>query len=142
MNGRHVHTTSVCVFTMLRSSSGLIACWILARTSSLVTWSFLRQHLISMACILCCSAVRVHDSTSVQEDGRKKGVQLWYTGTERNSTVVANRFQLCQYCSRFCYPEEHLGWDRNPSNHRSKSWLLFVCYRSLCPKRIGANEVE
>ena len=46
-----------------------VACWILARTSSLVTWSLyemcciLRLHLISMACILLWSfAVRVHDS--------------------------------------------------------------------------------
>ena len=41
MNGRHDHTTAVCVsFTMARRSScGPIAYWILARTSSLVTWS-------------------------------------------------------------------------------------------------------
>ena len=30
---------SLHLFTMVRSSCGLIACWILARTSSLVTWS-------------------------------------------------------------------------------------------------------
>ena len=41
MNGRHVHTTSVRVsLTMVwRSSCDPIACWILAQTSSLVTWS-------------------------------------------------------------------------------------------------------
>ena len=41
MNGRHDHTTAVCVsLQMVRMSScGLITCWILARTSSLVTWS-------------------------------------------------------------------------------------------------------
>ena len=57
------------LFTMVRRSScGPIACWILARTSSLVTWSLyemcsiLRQYLISVACILLCStAVKVHD---------------------------------------------------------------------------------
>ena len=41
MNGRHDHTTAVCI--SLRSSGDLscgpIACWILALTSSLVTWS-------------------------------------------------------------------------------------------------------
>ena len=41
MNGRHVHTTSVCV--SLRWSGDLcvvqFACWILARISSFVTWS-------------------------------------------------------------------------------------------------------
>ena len=69
MNGRHVHTTSLCLFMMVRSLCGTIAGRILARTSSLVTrslyemQSILWQHLISMACILLCSsAVRVHDS--------------------------------------------------------------------------------
>ena len=42
MNGKHDHTNAVCVFS--RSSGDLhvvdhIACWILARTSSFVTWS-------------------------------------------------------------------------------------------------------
>ena len=58
------------LFTIARRSScGPIACWILARTSSLVTWSLyempsiLRYHRISMFCILLwSSAVRVHDS--------------------------------------------------------------------------------
>ena len=57
-----------------RSSCGPIACCILARTSSLVTWSLyemrsiLRQHLISMACILLwSSAVRVHDSQAYRK---------------------------------------------------------------------------
>ena len=42
MNRRHDHTSDCCLhlFTMVRRSScGLIACWILAWTSSLVTWS-------------------------------------------------------------------------------------------------------
>ena len=42
MNGRHDHTTAICLrlFTVVRRSScGPIACRILARTSSLVTWS-------------------------------------------------------------------------------------------------------
>ena len=45
MNGRHVHTTSIWVF--LRWSGGLcglIACWILAHTSSLVMWSLYKMH--------------------------------------------------------------------------------------------------
>ena len=55
---------SLRLFTMVRRSScGLIACWILAHTSSLVTWSFyemrsiLRYHLISMARILFFAAL-------------------------------------------------------------------------------------
>ena len=59
---------------MVRGSScGPIACWILARTCSLVTWSLyemrsiLRQHLTSMVCILWSSAVRVHDSKACRK---------------------------------------------------------------------------
>ena len=65
----YLYHFSLRVFTIVkRSSRSSIACWILARTSSLVTWSLdeihriLRKHLISMSCILCSSAVRVHDS--------------------------------------------------------------------------------
>ena len=66
---------SVRLFTMVRRSScGPIACWVLARTFSLVTWSLyevrsiLRQHLISMACILLRStSVRVHDSQAYRK---------------------------------------------------------------------------
>ena len=57
---------SLRLFTLVRRSScGLIACWILARTFSLVTWSLyemcsiLWQHVLSVACILLwSSAVR------------------------------------------------------------------------------------
>ena len=60
---------SLRLFTLIkRSSCGPIACWILEWTSSSVTWclyemhSILRQHLISITCILLwSSAVRVHD---------------------------------------------------------------------------------
>ena len=70
-NSRPVYSRcSLRLFTIVRRSScGLIACWILARTSSLVTWSLyelcsiLRYLFTSMACILLwSSAVRVHDS--------------------------------------------------------------------------------
>ena len=95
MNGRHVHTTSVCVYLwwsglrmvrlpvgswhrlprwVIRSSNGPIACLILAQTSSLVKWSLseiwsiLRQFLISMACVLLCSsAARVPDSQAYRK---------------------------------------------------------------------------
>ena len=39
VNGRHVHTSAVCVSLRWSGSScGPIACWILAQTSSLVAW--------------------------------------------------------------------------------------------------------
>ena len=37
---------SLCLFTIVRSSCGTIACWILARTSSLVTWSLYETHSV------------------------------------------------------------------------------------------------
>ena len=49
MYGRHVHTTSVCVFTIVRRSScGPVACCILAQTSSLVkrSWYEMRGILL------------------------------------------------------------------------------------------------
>ena len=71
MNGRHDHNTAFCV--SLQWSGGLRVVRLPAgswhKTSLLLTWSLyemlsiLRQHLISMACILLwSSAVRVHDS--------------------------------------------------------------------------------
>ena len=69
------HHCSLRLFTMVRRSScGPIACWILAQTSSLVTWSLyemrsiLLKHLIFMARILLwSSAVRVHDSRTYRK---------------------------------------------------------------------------
>ena len=55
-------------------SRGSVACWILARIFSLVTWSLyemcsiLRQHLISIASVLLwSSAVWVHDSQAYRK---------------------------------------------------------------------------
>ena len=71
------------LFTIVRRSScGPIAWWILARTSSLVTWSLyemrgiLRWHLIPVACILLwSSAVRVHDSQAYRKmDVTREGI--------------------------------------------------------------------
>ena len=66
-------TTSVCVFSLVRSSCGLMAFPILAFTSSLVMWSLyeiprsLRKYLISSAWIrLSMSAVMVHISHAYQ----------------------------------------------------------------------------
>ena len=94
---------SLRLFTIVRRSScSSIACWILARTSSLVTWSLyeMRQPLISMACILLwSSAVRVHDSQAY----RKMEVTR-----ERISCILElreillsfqNWFQPCQCCT-------------------------------------------
>ena len=78
-----------------KSSSGSIACWILAQTSSLVTLSLqemhsiLLQHLISMAFILLCSfAVRIIDSKA----HRKTDVTR-----EHNSCVLEIREVLLSF---------------------------------------------
>ena len=72
---------SLRLFTMvIRSSCSPIACWILARTSSLVTWSLyemhsiLRYHLISMARILFCSPGLAICSTLAVRDYLKENV--------------------------------------------------------------------
>ena len=69
------YKVSLCTFTMVRRiSCGPNACWILAQTSSLITWSLyeicsmLRYHFISMARILLCrSAARAHDSQAYRK---------------------------------------------------------------------------
>ena len=107
---------SLCLFTMVRRSlCGPIACWILARTSSLVTWSLYEMHSIfavapiSMACILLwSSAVRVHDSQAYRKLDVTKGAHQSYLGTERNTPVIPNWFQPCQCCCCLCYPGEYL----------------------------------
>ena len=54
--------------------------------------SILREHLISMACILLwSSAVRVHDSQAYRN--LDKGAHQSYLGVERNSLVNPNWFQ-------------------------------------------------
>ena len=117
MNGSHDHTTaSLHLFTIVRRSScGSIPCWIVARTSSLVTWSLykmcsiMRQHLISKARILLCSsAVRVHVSQAHRMMNVTKGGHQQYLGTERYVPVVPNWFQPYQCCCRLCYLGEYL----------------------------------
>ena len=89
---------SLRLFTMVkRSSCGPIASWILARPSSLETWSsykirsILRYHLISMAFFffflqLCCEGLWF----SIQEDGCNKGTHQSYLETEGNALVIPN----------------------------------------------------
>ena len=105
---------SLRLFTMVRSLCGPIACWILTRTSSLVTWSLyemrsiLLWHLISMACILLwSSAVSAHDSQAY----RKMHVTRERTRRileQRNTPVVLNWFQSCQCCYCLCYTGQYL----------------------------------
>ena len=113
--GKRPYYCSLHLFMMVRSPSfGPIACWVLAWTSLLITWSLyeicsiLRYHLISMACLLLySSAVRVHDSKAHWKMDVTR-VRQSYLGTEKNAPVIPNWFQPCQRCYRLCYHAEYL----------------------------------
>ena len=83
---------SLRLFTIVRSPCGPIACWILARTSSLVAWSLyemcssLRQHLIYMACILLCILKAQHCYFCIQ--GARRCVTSGFMGARRCVTSV------------------------------------------------------
>ena len=73
---------SLRLFTIVRSSCGPIACWILARTSSLVTWSLYEMrsslphfHDLYSSSKLCCKDPWF---TSIQEDGCDKRAHQSY----------------------------------------------------------------
>ena len=74
--------------SLRRSLFGPIACWILAQTFLLVTWSLyemhsiLRKRLISMARILLSSsAARVHDSQAYKHTGSIQEAYRKHTGS-------------------------------------------------------------
>ena len=100
---------SLHLFTMIkRSSCGPIVCWILAWTSSLVTWSLLRCIVscgsISFPCLysclqLCCEGPWL---TSILGNGCDKGVHKSHPRTEGNAPVIPNWFQHCWYCCCLC----------------------------------------
>ena len=73
MSGRHDHNhCSLCLFTIVRrSSSGPVACWILARTSSVLYLAVAPHfHGLYSSLELCCEGPWF---TSIQEDGCDKG---------------------------------------------------------------------
>ena len=123
---------SLCLFTMVRSSCGLIACWILAWTFSLVAQSLyemcsiLRYHLISMAYILLWSSAPWF--TSIQEEGCDKGAHQMHFETERNTSVIPN----CQCCCCLCYPGEYLRLGTLISYNWAQV-LKLVTVWSFCP---------
>ena len=107
---------SLCHFTMVRRSlCGRIAYWILAWTSSLVTWSLCEMcyylvvalpfHGLYSSVELYCEGPWL---TSIWEDGCDKGSHQSYFGAERNTLVNQNWFQLCQCYCCLCYPGEYL----------------------------------
>ena len=113
MNGRHDIPQRLFIMVR-RCSCGPISCWILARTSSLVTWSLyemrsiLRKYLISMACILLwSSAVGVRDSQAYMKRGVTRERMNVPCNWEKYS-YYPNSFQPCQCCWCLCNPGEYL----------------------------------
>ena len=99
MNGRHKHTTAEASLY----DGQEVFMWYdflldLTRTSSLVTWSLyemcsiLRQHLISMACILLWSSpVRVHDSQAYRKIDVSQAYRKIDVTRERISCILELR---------------------------------------------------
>ena len=131
---------SLRLFIMVRRSSfGPIACWILARTSSLLTWSLykmrsiLRKHFISLACILLWRfAVRVHDLQAF----RKMDVTR-----ERISRILELReillsfqtsFNLVNAAVVYAIPESISGLEPSSVINEPR-YLKLVTVSSSCP---------
>ena len=122
------HPFSLLLFAMVRSSYSPIVCWVLARTSPLVTWSLMRcvvsYDSTSIPWLFFFFWVLLWKSTSTREDecdkgthqsremflslkGRDKGAHQSYLGTDRNAPVIPSWFQPCLYCCRLCCHEDH-----------------------------------
>ena len=101
---------SLRVFTVVsRSSCGLIACQILAQTSSLVTWSLyemhsiLQQYLIFMACIISVWLVRdqirkIGAMEMAQLETRKQAVYSYLNFVLNRGFCAAPTLDFCLYC--------------------------------------------
>ena len=134
---------SLRLFTFVRSSCGPVARWILARTSSSVTWSLyemcsiLRYHLMSMDCILLrSSAVSVHDSQAyrkmdVTKERNMTSIQLktsrqritplsWEVGRQRSRPGETYSFRASARSSISCVANQ--AWSAFLSPPRSLLW--------------------
>ena len=105
---------SLRLFTIVRSSCGPIACWILARTSSLVTWSLYEMPTIcgstSFPWLVFFFGTLLWESMIHKHTGR----WLWQGST----SVVSLNWEKCfccfklvstlSSCYHLCYPGHHL----------------------------------
>ena len=125
------HHCSLHLFMMVRRSlCGLIACWILARTSLLVTWflyemcSILWQQPISIACILLwSSAVRVHDSQAYRKmDATREHISRIYLSVPSYNWYECT-IHKCKVKQQG--PGGHrVGWNHQSSN--CSAWLRWT----------------
>ena len=132
---------SLRLFTMVRSSCGPIACWILAQTFSLVTWSFVWDaYYLAVAPHfhgLYSSLKRYCEGTwftSIQEDRCDKGAHQSYLGTERDTPVTSNWFQSCQCCCCLCYIISWTvsqAWNPHQLQLSPDTWSLWLSQASI-----------
>ena len=88
---------SLRLFTIVRRSScGPIVCWILAQTSSLVTWSLYEMRSTSFPwLVFFFGALREGPRfTSIQEDRCDKGTHQSYLGADRKFLSIQTGFNL------------------------------------------------
>ena len=115
---RPVHTTSIYVFTMVRRSP---CCRLLAGSwHGLPRWSLyemcsiLRQHLISMTCILLwSSAVRVHDSHAYRKMHVTRKRISGFLEMRQMLLLFQTGFNLLNAAAVYAIPESIQAW--NPS---------------------------
>ena len=141
MNGRHVHTTAVCVSNYGGQEVSVWSdCLVDLGTDILVgTWclyemcSILRKHLISMALILLCSsAARVHDSYAY---GKMDVTR------EHISRIIELREVLLPYQTGFnlvnaavvCAILESISGKEISSDTTQPGYLKYVTLSSFCP---------
>ena len=123
---------SLCFFMIVkRSSCSPIACWILAWTSLLVTWSLyemcsiLWKHIISLFFVFFFGAL-LWGSMIHKHTGRWmwQGSVSVCLGAERNTPVIPNWFQPRQCGCCLCYPGKYLGLT---SFKTYLAWVLRLC---------------
>ena len=134
------------LFTIVRRSSrGPIACWILARTSSLVTWSLyemcsiLRTHLISMACILLWKLLILshnwRESLAENMSSGKNGtlrLLIWSKRGRRSQLYANTVVQSCMFTTKH--------WTGNVVFLWSAS--IEILPRTSCVKILAEKAVE
>ena len=120
-----------------RSSCGPIACWILARTFSLVTRSLyeMRSILRSISfpwlvfffgALLWGSMIHKHTGRWMWQWSASSNL-----GAERNTVVTPIWFRPCQCCWCLCYPGEHLRLGTLISYNWAQELETFDCLKLL-----------
>ena len=125
---------SLRLFTMVRSSCGPIACWILARTSSLVTWDTwylaVAPHFrgLHSSLELCCEGPWF---TSIQEDGCDKGAHQSYLELREILLSFKTSFNLVNAAVVCAIPIWNVKYEKVSFvllMIACVSWLVYLCF--------------